>query len=297
LFIKQKTKNQRIQTILIFFKMKTKIFLTATLGLFLTATAVQAQSITGKVVSRDGQPVSGAVITYGDRQGLTADDSGEFTIDSKKSGGRFTVNYLGYKSQDVKIKKDAQNRPLTITLEEDEEALRDVVVVGYGKTTKEKNTGSVSTITAETLERYSGKSVLDVLQGRVAGLQIASRSGLPGSTAKINIRGTNTVGSSFIDGCAHESCCVDPDQDKQTVTEPLIIVDGVPFINQSLSSLSIGAAGATGPLATLSPQDIERIDILKDADATAIYGTRGANGVILISTKKGLTEIGGNSEL
>jgi TonB-dependent SusC/RagA subfamily outer membrane receptor len=265
--------------------MRSKIFL-AVATLLLTFSAIKAENIKGKVLDENGNPIIGAVITYG-KTGVTADSNGEFSIDYSKTGGKIKVSFLGYKPKEVKLGKNAED--LLITLEEDAKALQQVVVVGYGKTSKEKNTGSVTSITAETLERYSGKSVLDVLQGRVAGLQISSRNGLPGSSAKINIRGTNTIGSSFVDGCGHESCCVDPDADKQTVTEPLIVVDGVPFINQSVSTLAIGAAGATGPLATLSASDIERIDILKDADATAIYGTRGSNGVILITTKRGLT--------
>jgi TonB-dependent SusC/RagA subfamily outer membrane receptor len=267
--------------------MKTKInLIIVVLGLLFIASGANAQYLKGKVVDGNGIPLSGAVISYG-KSGVTADNNGEFSIDPSKTGGKIKVSFLGYKPREVKLDKNAKD--LFITLDEDQKLLDQVVVVGYGKTSKEKNTGSVTTITAETLERYSGKSVLDVLQGRVAGLQIASKNGLPGSSAKINIRGTNTIGSSFVDACGYESCCVDPEADKQTITEPLIIVDGVPFINQEVSSLAIGAAGGTGPLATLSTSDIERIDILKDADATAIYGTRGSNGVILITTKRGLT--------
>jgi TonB-dependent SusC/RagA subfamily outer membrane receptor len=267
--------------------MKTKInFLTIILSLLFIIGKANAQDLKGKVTDENGTPISGAAITYG-KSGLTTDNNGEFSIDPSKTGGKIKVSFLGYKVKDINLEKNAKN--LHIILEEDQKLLDQVVVIGYGKTSKEKNTGSVTSITAETLERYSGKSVLDVLQGRVAGLQIASKNGLPGSSAKINIRGTNTIGSSFVDACGYESCCVDPEADKQTVTEPLIIVDGVPFINQEVSSLAIGAAGGTGPLATLSTSDIERIDILKDADATAIYGTRGSNGVILIMTKRGLT--------
>lgn len=267
--------------------MKSKIKLFAViLGVLFTANELNAQVINGKVVDKNGEPISGATIAYGENKGVTSDANGLFTINREDVGSEFTVSFLGYKSQQVKV---SDKKELTVTLEEDQKVLDQVVVVGYGKLKREKLTGSVTTIDEATLATYSGKSVLDVLQGRVAGLQVASKSGLPGAGASINIRGVNTIGSSFVDACGEKGCCTDPNADDQTNTEPLIIVDGVPFINQSVSALSIGAAGATGPLATLSTSDIERIDILKDADATAIYGSRGANGVILISTKRGLT--------
>jgi TonB-dependent SusC/RagA subfamily outer membrane receptor len=266
--------------------MKTKILFIVSSILFVAG--MQAQTVSGRVTDGNGEPIIGASIVLAKGQGTVSDDSGRFSFDRKLAGKTITVSFVGYKTEEVKLGKSAED--IAVTLDEDATYLNEAVVLGYETKTREKITGSVTTITADVLERYSGKSVLDVLQGRVAGLQISARNGLPGSTAKINIRGNNTIGSSYVDGCGHESCCVDPEADKQTVTEPLIIVDGIPFINQSVSTLAIGAAGATGPLATLSTSDIERIDILKDADATAIYGTRGANGVILITTKRGLSD-------
>ncbi|MDR1742974.1 MAG: TonB-dependent receptor plug domain-containing protein [Dysgonamonadaceae bacterium] len=267
--------------------MKTNIkLLSIALALAFSVSSLSAQTVKGKVLDRNGDPLIGASILLNKTSGIVSDENGFFSFDRANAGKTIQVSHVGYKTEEVKI---GNSNTLTVTLDEDQKQLQETVVIGYGTSTKEKNTGSITTITSDVLERYSGKSVLDVLQGRVAGLQIASKNGLPGSTAKINIRGQNTIGSSYVDGCGHESCCVDPEADKQTVTEPLIIVDGIQFINQSVSSLSIGAAGATGPLATLSSSDIERIDILKDADATAIYGTRGANGVIIITTKRGLT--------
>jgi TonB-dependent SusC/RagA subfamily outer membrane receptor len=266
--------------------MKTKI-LTLILGILFSGAGLQAQTVKGRVIDRNGDPVIGASIAFSNGKGTVSDDSGRFSFDRQNAGKTIKVSFVGFKTEEVKLGKTDD---LSITLDEDAKYLDEAVVLGYETTTKEKITGSVTSITSDVLERYSGKSVLDVLQGRVAGLQISAKNGLPGSTAKINIRGNNTIGSSYVDGCGHESCCVDPEADKQTVTEPLIIVDGIQFINQSVSTLAIGAAGATGPLATLSTSDIERIDILKDADATAIYGTRGANGVIIITTKRGLAE-------
>lgn len=269
--------------------MKTKIrILTVALSILFVSGGLNAQSIKGKVVDKNGEPIVGATISYGENKGLPTDENGLFSLKKEDAGSELTVSFLGYKTQQVRVNN--RTKDLTVTLEEDQKALDQVVVVGYGKLRREKLTGSVTTIDEKTLASYSGKSVLDVLQGRVAGLQIASKSGLPGSGASINIRGVNTIGSAFVDGCGTKGCCSDPNAGNQTNTEPLVIVDGIPFINQSVSALEIGAAGATGPLATLSTSDIERIDILKDADATAIYGSRGSNGVILISTKRGLTE-------
>jgi TonB-dependent SusC/RagA subfamily outer membrane receptor len=259
--------------------MKVK-FLFLALGILLSI-GLNAQQFTGKVVNKTtGLPVAGASIAYGDNSGTVTNDQGEFVVDKKVAGKQVEITSVGYKSQKVKLNKD-----LTVQLEEDLENLSEVVVVGYGRTSKDKLTGSVATITSETLAQYPGTSLVEVLQGRVAGLTISKSSGIPGAKASINIRGTNTLSGALVDACGSGGCCV---TEEPVNTEPLIVVDGVPFINQSISPLDVGAVGAIGPLATLSTADVERIDVLKDADATAIYGSRGANGVILITTKSAL---------
>ncbi|MDR2564211.1 MAG: TonB-dependent receptor plug domain-containing protein [Prevotellaceae bacterium] len=258
--------------------MKTKLKISVTILSFLLLSGhLNAQSLKGKIVDKkSGEPIAGAVVAY-DKGSVLTDDQGTFTVNQKESGDRLSVSILGYKSQEVALGDRPQN--LVIRLDAEQKALSEVVVTGYGKSSKEKLIGSVSTITAETLAQYPGTNLLEVLQGRVAGLTIARSSGLAGSATSINIRGVNTF-TSGASGCA---CCI---SGEVTNTEPLVIVDGVPFINQSVSPLDLGAVGSIGPLATLSTSDVERIDILKDADATAIYGSRGANGVILITTKK-----------
>lgn len=239
---------------------------------------LNAQSLQGKIVDKkSGEPIAGALVAF-DNGGVSTNDQGEFSVDPKETKGLLKIAFLGYKPQQVAINEKSKN--LVIRLEEDPKALDEVVVIGYGKSSKEKLTGSVSTITSETLAQYPGTNLLEALQGRVAGLTIARSSGLLGSATSINIRGVNT----FTSGAGGHTCCVSGDP-TNTNTEPLVIIDGVPFINQSVSPLDIGSVGAIGPLATLSTTDVERIDILKDADATAIYGSRGANGVILITTK------------
>ncbi|MDR2692177.1 MAG: TonB-dependent receptor plug domain-containing protein [Dysgonamonadaceae bacterium] len=257
--------------------------LSVALGLLLSIGGLSAQTIKGKVVDKNGEPISGAVISYGSNNGSTSDANGEFTVDRKDASDKFTVILLGFKQKDVKLNGKSKN--LIITLEEDTKDLDQVVVVGYGKSSKRKATGTVSTITRDVLEQYPGTSVLDVLQGRIAGLTLTRTSGLPGSSVSINIRGVTTIDEGFADSCGSGGCC---GVTEGTKVEPLIVIDGVPFINESISPLDIGAVGAVGPLASLSTADIERIDVLKDSDATAIYGSRGANGVILITTRHSL---------
>ncbi|OAV69756.1 Outer membrane cobalamin receptor protein, SusC/RagA family [Bacteroidales bacterium Barb4] len=252
------------------------------LSLLLSIGGLSAQSLKGIVVDKKtNAPVIGASVIYG-KAGAITNKKGEFTFNKEEAGAGLEVRFLGYKNQQVGLSELSED--LVIRLEEDQQALDEVVVTGYGKTTRRKQTGNISTITAETLAQYTGSSVLDVLQGRVAGLTIAQSNGLAGSTSSINIRGLNTPSGALGAGCP---CC---EAGEVANTEPLIIIDGVPFINQSISPLDLGAVGTIGPLATLSTSDIERIDVLKDADATAIYGSRGSNGVVLITTKNNLEE-------
>jgi iron complex outermembrane receptor protein len=263
--------------------MKAKFrFIALLVGTVLTGSVLTAQTaIKGKVVTKNNEPLSGAIVTSGDAATET-NDKGEFVIKSgTAANSTLKVSSLGYATQEITV--DDASATQTVQLARSEEELDDVVVIGYGKSSKKKATGTVSTITRETLEQYPGASVLEVLQGRVAGLSIAKTSGLPGSNASINIRGVTTINEGLVDACGSGGCC---GATEGTKVEPLIVVDGVPFINESISPLDIGAVGSVGPLASLSTSDIERIDVLKDSDATAIYGSRGANGVILITTKR-----------
>jgi TonB-dependent SusC/RagA subfamily outer membrane receptor len=256
------------------------------LGIFLSGSVLNAQNtIRGKVVSKNNEPLSGAVVATGETA-VETNDRGEFVIKSANADSKtLKVSLLGFEAQEITL-DDASEAQL-VQLVKSAEKLDDVVIIAYGKSTKRKATGTVSSITRETLEKYPGTSVLEILQGRVAGLTLSKESGLPGSTASINIRGVNTISDASA-GNAH-ACC-GGGAPTATNTEPLIVIDGVPFINQSISPLDIGAVGMIGPLASLSSSDIERIDVLKDSDATAIYGSRGANGVILITTKSSLEE-------
>src|SRR5690606_9786573 len=143
--------------------------------------------------------------------------------------------------------------------------LDEVVVIGYGTSSIRKNVGSISSITSNELENQPVIDPLAAMQGRIAGLNISANSGLPGASFNVQLRGANSINNG---------------------NSPLYIIDGVPFSDNNMNQF-ITAGGNQSPLSIINPRDIERIDVLKDADATAIYGSRAANGVVLITTKKG----------
>jgi TonB-linked SusC/RagA family outer membrane protein len=242
------------------------------LALLLVSAGLNAQSIRGRVIDTSGEPITGAAITYENTKngGTVSDIDGRFTIDGARAGKYIEVSSIGYTKQKVAV--GTGGKEILVTLAEDNTNLDEVVVLGYEKQGRRSLLGTVSSITPDILQNYSGQNVADVLQGRIAGLEIAKTSGLPGAAQSFTLRGKNSISIG--------------DEGLNITNEPLIIIDGVPFINQSISPLDIGAVGAIGPLATLSSDQIERIDVLKDADATSIYGSRGANGVIHITTKK-----------
>ena len=219
-------------------------------------------SISGTVVDETGIPMPGvSVRVKGTDQVTTTNTSGAFTIEASPKDV-LVFSFIGYVSSERTAGTGAE---LSVKMSPDISTLDAVVVVGYGTTTKRTNTGSVTSISAKDISAQPVGNPLAALQGRVAGLEISSITGYPGSGYSVRLRGVNSIGAG---------------------TEPLYIVDGVPFISESLSEIN-GANGAQSPLNSINPADIEQIDILKDADATAIYGSRGANGVILITTKKG----------
>lgn len=236
-------------------------------------------TIKGKVVEKEtNEPLVGAVVTLkSSTEGFVTDQNGEFSIHTDKSGPQdVKVKLIGYDVFETRV--DDDSKPLSIKLESSDNPLDQVVVVGYGAKTKEQLTASISSITSETIKNAPVENILEALQGRIAGLNITQSSGLPGAASTVEVRGLNTFTASG--GCA---CCGSSDP---TYSEPLIIIDGVPFQSKSSSALSLGSIGEINPLSTLSPSDVDRIDVLKDADATSIYGSRGSNGVILISTKR-----------
>lgn len=218
--------------------------------------------VSGAVKDERGQALPGvSVRVKGEKAGSITDVNGKFTIRTKESAAILIFTYIGYATLEVRT----DHSPLTITMNPDAGKLDEVVVVGYGVTSKRNNTGSVTSITSKDIALQAVSDPLSALQGRVTGLDITGTSGYPGSSYHVQLRGINSIMGG---------------------NDPLYIVDGIPFVSESLNQFT-GANGATSPLNSINPADIERIDILKDADATAIYGSRGANGVILITTKKG----------
>lgn len=229
---------------------------------------IQQQSITGTVTDIANVPIPGVnIIIKGEKQGTTTDIDGKYQLQAK-STDTLVFSYLGYKPVKMPV---GNTLVIDVNLEEDATALNTVTInAGYYTVKDKERTGSISRITAKEIENQPVNNPLEAMQGRMAGVDIVQTSGVPGSGFEVKIRGQNSI---------------------MAGNEPLYIVDGVPFDSQSLgSSISSGGIiprGTISPLNTINPASIESIEVLKDADATAIYGSRGANGVVLITTKKG----------
>ncbi len=225
--------------------------------------------LTGVVRTKSGAPVPGAFIRL-QHSGteVLSDTSGSFAIPLRSSPDILTASCIGYVPNHLPV--TTASRFLTITLADSAADLDNVVVVGYGTTTRRYNTGSIAVISGADLTKQPVANPLAALQGRLTGLNITQSNGLPGSSFAVQVRGQ----TSLMQGSA-----------------PLFIIDGVPYApnNTAVNNLSSAAASygsGLSPFSSLNPADIESITVLKDADATAIYGSRGANGVILITTKK-----------
>lgn len=227
-----------------------------------------AQNIKGTVVdAHSGEAVIGANIMTADRKnGVATNGLGEFTIHVKKLPVTLNITATGYKTQSLKVYDDENE--VNISLSERRSLLEEVVVVGYGTQKKTQLTGSVATVKADIFEKSVAPTLDGALSGQVAGLNVTAASGQPGAASSIRIRGGNSVNAS---------------------NEPLYVIDGfIYFKDASNSGTGLGAIESSlNPLSTINPNDIESIEVLKDVSATAIYGSRGANGVIIVTTKQG----------
>ena len=223
-------------------------------GLILSVTAFAQQiTVKGNVVDATGEPIIGATVRVAGQQGgVITDFDGNFQIQAN-SGATITVSYVGYQEAQV-----AAAPRVNIVLQDDAQLLKDVVVIGYGTVKKSDATGSVMSVEADQLNKGLATSPADLLQGKTPGVQITTNSGAPGAGSTIRIRGGSSLSAS---------------------NDPLIVIDGLPISGTSISGGDV--------LNTINPNDIESFSILKDASATAIYGSRASNGVILITTKKG----------
>ena len=227
-----------------------------------------ATPISGKVADAGtGEAIIGATI-YDSRShvGVITDTEGRFHIDVAIFPSELKVSYVGYEQQTIRVKGD--DGDLVVTLHEENQHLDEIVVVGYGTQKRTQLTGSVTKVKADVFSQSQAPTLDGTLSGQVAGLSVTASSGQPGADSQIRIRGGNSVNAS---------------------NEPLYVIDGfIYFKDASAGSTGLGGIeGSLNPLATINPNDIESVEVLKDVSATAIYGSRGANGVILITTKKG----------
>lgn len=237
-------------------------------------------TVKGKVTGTDGYGIAGVnVIEKGTTNGIITDVEGQYILNLTTENPVLVFSFIGYESQELPV---GTKTVINIILKEDIKALDEVVVVGYGTQRKKDLTGAIASVNSEDLGKTPALSFDQSLQGKVAGVQISQTTGAPGGNINIMVRGISSITGS---------------------NSPLYVIDGFPigtggggsdlsnFSNSSYSSS--GMANATtekiNPLSTINPSDIESIEILKDASATAIYGSRGANGVVLITTKKGKT--------
>jgi TonB-dependent starch-binding outer membrane protein SusC len=225
--------------------------------------------VKGKVVNENGIPIEGVnVLVKGTDKGTTTDKEGDFLLKGIDENAVLVISSIGYDKQEFFLKGKTF---ITFQLKVSSVNLDEVQIIGYGQTTKRLNTGNVSTVKSVDIEKQPVNNPLLALAGRVTGMELTQKNGLPGSGVLIRIRGVNTIASGYA---------------------PLFIIDGVPYpsdnVQSNLSNILGYSFTQTGnPFFYINPSDIESIDVLKDADATAIYGSRGANGVILITTKKG----------
>ena len=221
----------------------------------------------GRVTNEQGEPLIGASVELKKgKKGTLTDEKGMFELKDVPSDAILAVSHTGYQKKEIPLNGESS---LIIILGIANNILDQVKVIAYGTTTQRLSTGNVSTVKAEDIEKQPVSNPLAALEGRVPGLVIIQNSGVPGSGFNVQIRGRNSISNG---------------------TDPLYIIDGVPFTSTPLNATFSGQIiGYGSPLSYINPSDIESIEVLKDADATAIYGSRGANGIILITTKKGKT--------
>jgi len=222
------------------------------------ATALaQNRAVNGQVTGPDGIALPGVnVVVKGTQQGTTTNADGRYSLSVPGPNSILAFSYIGYQPQDVPI---GNRGTIDVILQTDDRSLSEVVVVGYGTQRKIETTGSIASVKSADLVQTPVSNVAQGLQARVSGVQISQNSGAPGGNISVRIRGTNSINGT---------------------SEPLYIVDGIQISNG-------GGITDVSPLSTINPNDIESVEVLKDASATAIYGSRAANGVVLITTKRG----------
>lgn len=224
-----------------------RMFMSLIFSVMYLLSFAQTRQISGMVKDMSGEPVIGVNVSVkGTGNGSITDLDGKFTIPNVKEKDVLVVSYIGYLTQSVSVGKQTS---FIITLKEDTQALDEVVVVGYGVQKKRDLSGAVSSVKSRDITAIPTTNALEALQGKVAGLDLTASSGKAGADLSFTIRGERSLKAS---------------------NAPLILVDGIDY----------------GTTLDINPSDIESIEVLKDASSTAIYGTRGANGIIIVTTKK-----------
>lgn len=221
--------------------------------------------VRGRVVDDKGNPLVGATVAIkGKNRSVRADQNGAFYLENVDENDKLVISYIGYQTREVDAASDMGSLTMTVA----DAKLEEVEInAGYYRVKDRERTGSIAKITAKTIEKQPINNVLMGLQNRISGLDIIQQSGVPGAGFNIQIRGRNSIGSG---------------------TQPLYIIDGVQYPSTGINTANSSAIlQSSNPLSLINPNDIESVEVLKDADATAIYGSRGANGIILITTKKG----------
>ncbi|MFZ4708084.1 MAG: SusC/RagA family TonB-linked outer membrane protein, partial [Bacteroidales bacterium] len=252
-------------------KKTVQLFIYTLCFVLLCSGLASAQGTVTGIVKDDAGTLPGVSIQIkGTTQGTLTDVNGKFSLNVPETGTVLIFSFVGYTTKEIELQGQ---KTLEVTLIQDATNLSEFVVIGYGTQKKSDNTGAIATVSSDKFNKGMAFSPEQLLNGKTAGVQIISTNGQPGSSSSIRIRGTNSITAG---------------------SEPLFVIDGVPVDNNrkqlNLNSNSDNGLnnGSINPLVMLAPEDIETMTVLKDASATAIYGSRGANGVIMITTKKGV---------
>src|SRR5688572_6653846 len=234
------------------------------LGTMMASIVYGQSQVSGTVTDQQNQPLPGVnVLVKGSTQGATTDANGKYQMAVPNSNAILTFSFIGFTSEERVV---GNQTVVDVKMQEDIQSLQEVVVVGYGTVKKSDLTGSVSSIKADAFKDMPLTSVDQALQARAPGVNVTQTSSAPGGGLSVRIRGAN----SLISG-----------------SEPLYVIDGLPIYPDNNSFGTSGNRQAGNALSSLNPNDIASIEVLKDASATSIYGSRGANGVVLITTKRG----------
>lgn len=243
-----------------------KRFTLFTFFIFFIAIGLQAQEVSGTITDENNAPIPGvSVIIEGTTTGTITDLDGNYTLKVEPGTVKLVFSFIGYTRQELTINiKEGETKPLNLSLEPEVEVLDEMVVIGYGTAKKRDLTGSISSVSSEAVMLVPTPSFEAGLQGQAAGVQVTQGSGLAGSSSVVRVRGIASISAGG---------------------DPLYVVDGIPITQNQFITGNSGAMN-NNPLAAINPSDIESVEILKDAQAVGIYGARGANGVILVTTKR-----------